>query len=61
MNVEWVKCQGDVWCSLATVNLQHSHFDGLEGVYIIWHAGDTPATVRVGQGIIWAWGAAYKR
>jgi len=24
----------------------------MEGVYIIWHGGSKPATVRVGQGII---------
>jgi len=24
----------------------------MEGVYIIWHAGPNPATVRVGQGVI---------
>ena len=24
----------------------------MEGVYIIWHAGQNPATVRVGQGVI---------
>jgi len=52
MNVEWVKCQNDVWCDLANVNLDASHFNALEGVYIIWHRGAHPATVRVGQGII---------
>ncbi len=52
MNVEWIKCEGDKWCGLNTVNLQDSHFDGLEGVYIIWHVGSNPASVRVGQGII---------
>ena len=52
MNVEWIKCKGDKWCTLATVNLQDRHFDGLEGVYIIWHGGSNPATVRAGQGVI---------
>jgi hypothetical protein len=51
LNVHWIKC-GDVWCSLNSVNLQDSHFDGLEGIYIIWHGGNTPTTVRVGQGVI---------
>jgi hypothetical protein len=50
--VNWVQCEGNVWCKLNTVDLQHSHFDGLEGVYIIWHGGDNAATVRVGQGVI---------
>ena len=52
MNVKWTKCSGEVWCPLATVNLAHAHFDNMEGVYIIWHGGVSPATVRVGQGII---------
>jgi len=52
MNVEWIKCEGDKWCGLNTVNLDHSHFDDLEGVYIIWHGGSNAATVRVGQGVI---------
>jgi hypothetical protein len=52
MNVGWNKCEGDKWCLLNSVNLDHSHFEGLEGVYIIWHAGVSPATVRVGQGVI---------
>src|ERR1035437_2491035 len=52
MNVTWTKCQGEVWCPLATVNLSHAHFNNMEGVYIIWHGGSKPATVRVGKGII---------
>ena len=34
------------------MNLTHDHFNGLEGVYIIWHGGATPATVFVGKGTI---------
>ena len=52
LNVSWNKCQDDVWCDLLTVNLDHEHFNDMEGVYIIWHAGQNPATVRVGQGSI---------
>jgi hypothetical protein len=52
MQIKWIKCQGEVWCPLATVNLSHAHFENLEGVYVIWHGGSNPATVRVGQGII---------
>ncbi|MBC8254981.1 MAG: hypothetical protein H8E35_13290 [Ardenticatenia bacterium] len=52
MNLDWIKCKGNVWCSLNSVNLQNSHFDDLEGVYIVWHGGDDGATVRVGQGVI---------
>src|SRR5712691_6954545 len=48
----WNKCQGNVWCPLLTVNLQHPHFQNLAGVYIIWHGGQAPWTVYVGQGNI---------
>jgi hypothetical protein len=50
--LSWIKCQGDVWCNLATVNLSHAHFNDMNGVYVIWHGGTTPATVYVGQGYI---------
>ena len=52
MELKWIKCQGDVWGKLNTVNLAHSYFDSMSGVYVIWHAGSNPATVRVGQGNI---------
>lgn len=52
MLLNWVKCQGDVWCNLSTVNLPHPHFDNLEGVYVIWHGGPNPATVYVGSGTV---------
>ena len=34
------------------INLNHSHFDGLEGIYIIWHGQPDPHVVYVGQGVI---------
>ncbi len=52
MTVAWLKCVGDAWCELNNLNLSHSHFNNLEGVYIIWHGGQNPATVYVGQGNI---------
>lgn len=52
MILSWVKCSNDVWCALINLNLNHEHFDSMEGVYIIWHGDPNPATVRVGQGII---------
>lgn len=49
MVVEWVKNQDDEWCHLERVNLS-----GVEtmGVYLLWHGGETPRVVRVGQGDI---------
>ena len=52
MKVDWVSCEGDQWCSLLNLNLNHPHFENLVGVYIIWHAGPDPATIYVGQGKI---------
>lgn len=52
MNVIWNKCEQGSWCSLNKVDLAHEHFNGMEGVYIIWHGGPTPKVVRVGQGVI---------
>jgi hypothetical protein len=45
--VTWIKCQGDVWCSLRRLNLKtvKEH-----GVYVIWHGGQAPHVVYVGQG-----------
>ena len=50
--LNWVKCHGQVWCSLLRVDLSHAHFNGLDGVYVIWHGGPNPKTVYVGQGNI---------
>ena len=52
MNLSWNKCQGDVWCKLNRVSLEHGHFENMEGVYIIWHGGTEPKVVYVGQGVI---------
>ena len=51
--LKWNRCQHDLWCRLDTVNLQHVHFDDMEGVYIIWHGGEKPRVVYVGQGVIY--------
>jgi hypothetical protein len=52
MQLNWQKCQGEVWCKLNFVNLEHSLFNNLEGIYVIWHGGEKPATVFVGKGAI---------
>ena len=50
MNLEWKKCQGDIWGPFMDVDLNHAHFNNMEGIYIIWQAGGP--VVKVGQGII---------
>lgn len=58
MRLNWIKCVEDKWCPFHTVNLDHPHFDGLGGVYVIWHGGNgwhggnDPWTVYVGSGQI---------
>ena len=47
VNLQWIRCVGNVWCPLLRLNLETvtEH-----GVYVIWHAGPTPKVVYVGQG-----------
>ncbi len=54
MKLNWIKC-GDnpsMWCDFLNVNLAHDHFKNLQGVYVIWHGGQNPWTVKLGQGEI---------
>lgn len=50
IQVSWQKCQGNAWCNFLGVNLSNSHFNNLEGVYIIFRTDGR--VIRVGQGII---------
>ena len=50
MTLTWNKCVGGIWCPLETVNLEG--IGDASGVYVIWHGGQTPRWVRVGQGNI---------
>jgi len=52
INLNWIKCSDGNWCDLFVVDLNHEHFRNLEGVYIVWHGGHNPWTVKVGQGNI---------
>ena len=36
LKLNWIKCQGDVWCSFQNLNIDHEFFDHFNGVYIIW-------------------------
>ena len=48
----WGRCTENQWCPLMNLNLDHEYFSGMEGVYIIWHGGNQPQTLYVGQGSI---------
>ena len=51
MNLEWVECEGDVWCSLSRLRLLYIE---TVGVYVIWRPGGLlfQKTIYVGQGDI---------
>jgi hypothetical protein len=50
--VHWSQDQGGAWCTLSEVELDHRSFDGVEGVYVIWHGERDRVILRVGQGSI---------
>lgn len=50
LNIYWNRCIGGSWCNFRLVNLDNSHFNRMEGVYVIWQ-GSGPV-IRVGQGVI---------
>ncbi len=49
LTVYWNKCEGDTYWPLERLNLENVR---AEGVYVIWHGGALPRTVRIGQGIV---------
>ena len=52
MNLFWLKCENNAWCSLREVDLSHSYYDNFVGIYIIWYWDNlgNAVTVKVGQG-----------
>ena len=53
INLNWVKYTDGRWCNLSSLNLGDPHFENLNGVYVIWHMGNTYSNViRVGQGLV---------
>lgn len=46
--VTWIKSKANTWLEFETFNLESCLTD--PGVYAIWHEGQPPWTVRVGQG-----------
>lgn len=50
--ITWEKCKKGTWCILSELDLDHEHFDDMEGVYVIWQGEENPVALRVGQGSI---------
>jgi hypothetical protein len=47
--LSWIKSTESEWLRFETFNVSQVE---TTGVYVIWHGGQTPRTVRVGQGDI---------
>ncbi len=47
LQLSWVKSLDGKWLNLSDLDLTHIH---ATGVYMIWHGGENPRIVRVGQG-----------
>lgn len=52
LHLRWNQSQDGRWCDLDRLNLEHAHFDRMEGVYVIWYGGPNGRVVAVGQGAI---------
>ena len=54
MNVflEWNKCKAGTWCAFSDLDLDHEHFEEIEGVFIIWYGEQNPVALLVGEGCI---------
>lgn len=51
ISLTWERCGDDNhWCDLLRLDLESISVDS--GVYVIWHGGNNPKYVRVGQGNI---------
>ena len=50
--VQWEKCKRGDWCYLSELDLAHSRFDDMEGVYLIWYVAEKTVCLRIGQGFI---------
>lgn len=51
LQLKWIKCKTDVWCSFDNLNLTTVTE---QGVYVIWHEGNPGQVVYVGQGDVTA-------
>ena len=50
LRVHWNRVQGDAWAEFFALNLDDPHFNVLEGVFVVWKGGSSPAAIGVGAG-----------
>src|ERR1035437_7079732 len=48
--VYWNRSQTGAWAEFFAVDLDDPHFEGLEGVFVVWQGGSQPAAISVGLG-----------
>jgi len=47
VHLHWARAHGGAWCDLEQVDLGK---DDTNGVFVVWHGGRQPRTLRVGYG-----------
>ena len=52
MNLNWYRCEGEIWCELNKIDINHGTLDGLEGVFVIWCGDKQRNVIRIGEGKI---------
>ncbi|GEM_PF-600868 len=55
LNLQWGKCRAylvDEWCRLLDLDTGRMDLSSLDGVYMIWYGGGSPAVLQVGQGVV---------
>ncbi|MCX5797519.1 MAG: GspE/PulE family protein [Elusimicrobia bacterium] len=52
LRLDWGTAKDGSWCDLFALETNGPHLKGVEGVYVLWHGGNVPGMVRVGQGEI---------
>ncbi|MBI5240407.1 MAG: type II/IV secretion system protein [Elusimicrobia bacterium] len=52
LRLSWWTAKDGSWCDLFSLDPEHPDFKELEGVFVLWHGGDAPGMVCVGQGEI---------
>jgi hypothetical protein len=51
MEVDWYKCQGNIWCELNKIDADHKYLKGVDGLMIIW-SGKEKSILKVSKGKI---------
>jgi hypothetical protein len=51
MEVDWYKCQGNIWCELNKIDADHKYLKGVDGIMIIW-SGKERSILKVSKGKI---------